>query len=52
MAEVPWFAQPRAEELRAGLTVSAAPHRERRGIAELCSATATGPERMALSYIR
>ena len=31
------FAQPRAEELRGGLMVSAAPHRERRGSAELCS---------------
>jgi len=41
--EAPWFAQPRAEELRRGLMVAAAPHRERRGRAELCSLTATGP---------
>ena len=37
MAEVPWFAQPRAEELRGGLMAAAAPHREQRGSAELCS---------------
>ena len=34
-AEDPAFAQPRAEELRGGL-MAAAPHRERRGSAELC----------------
>ena len=28
--EVPWVAQHRAEELRGGLMVAAAPHRERR----------------------
>jgi len=32
-----WFAQRRAEELRGGLMAAAAPHRERRGSAELCS---------------
>ena len=36
-AEVPGFAQRRAEELRGGLMAAAAPHRERRGSAELCS---------------
>jgi len=36
-AEVPWCAAPRAEELREGLMAAAAPHRERRGSAELCS---------------
>jgi len=36
-AEAPGFAQPRAEELRRGLTVTAAHHREWRGSAELCS---------------
>jgi len=36
-AEVPRCAQPRAEELRGGLMAAAAPHRERRGSAELCS---------------
>jgi len=36
-AEVPWCAQCRAEELRGGLMAAAAPHRERRGSAELCS---------------
>jgi len=36
-AEVLWFAQPRAGELRGGLMAAAAPHRERRGSAELCS---------------
>jgi len=36
-AEVLWFAQPRAEELRGGLMVAAAPHRERRVSTELCS---------------
>ena len=35
--EVPWFVQPRAEELRGGLRAAAAPRRERRGSAELCS---------------
>mgnify|MGYP001858632796 CR=1 FL=1 len=34
---VPWFAQPRAEELMGGLTEAAAPHMEQRGSAELCS---------------
>jgi len=34
---VPGFAQRRAEELRGGLMAAAAPHRERRGSAELCS---------------
>ena len=34
---MPGFVQPRAEELRGGLMVAAAPHRERRGSAELCS---------------
>ena len=29
--------QPRTEELRGGLMVTAAPHRERRGSSELCS---------------
>ena len=29
--------QPRAEELRGGLMAAAAPHRVRRGSAELCS---------------
>ena len=37
VAGVSWFAQPRAEELRGGLMAAAAPHRERRGRAELCS---------------
>jgi len=37
MAEVPWFAQPRAEELRGGLMAAPAPHKEQRGSAELCS---------------
>jgi len=36
-AEAAVFVQPRAEELRGGLMVAAAPHRERRGSAELCS---------------
>ena len=36
-AEAAVFAQPRAEELRGGLMAAAAPHRERRGSAELCS---------------
>jgi len=36
LAEVPWLAQRRAEELRGGLTAAAAPHRERRGSTELC----------------
>jgi len=35
--EVLCFAEPRAEELRAGLTAAAASHRERRGSAELGS---------------
>jgi len=34
---VPWFAQPRAEELRGGLMAAAASHSEQRGSAELCS---------------
>jgi len=33
----PVFAQHRAEELRGGLMAAAAPHKERRGSAELCS---------------
>jgi len=33
-AKAPWFAQPRAEELRGGLMAAAAPHRERRGLRE------------------
>ena len=33
----PGFAQPRAEELKGGLMAAAAPHREPRGSAELCS---------------
>jgi len=37
MSEVPGFVQPRAEELRGGLMAAAAPHREWRGSAELCS---------------
>jgi len=37
VAAVPRFAQPRAEELRGGLMAAAAPHREQRGSAELCS---------------
>ena len=28
MAEISWFAQPRAEELRGGLMEAVAPHRE------------------------
>ena len=36
-AEDPEFVQPGAEELRGGLMAAAAPHRERRGSAELCS---------------
>ena len=36
-AEVPGFVQPGAEELRGGLMAAAAPHREWRGSAELCS---------------
>ena len=36
-AEAPRRAQRRAEELRGGLMAAAAPHRERRGSAELCS---------------
>ena len=36
-AELPWCAQPRAEELRGGVMAAAAPHREWRGSAELCS---------------
>jgi len=35
--ELPWCVEPRAEELRGGLMASAAPHREQRGSAELCS---------------
>ena len=31
------FAQHRAEELRGGLMVATAPHRQQRGSAELCS---------------
>ena len=37
VAEARVFAQRRAEELRGGLMAAAAPHRERRGSAELCS---------------
>ena len=37
VAEIPGFAQPRAELLRGGLMAAAAPHMERRGSAELCS---------------
>ena len=37
LLEVPAFAQPKAEELRGGLMAAAAPHREQRGSAELCS---------------
>jgi len=37
MAKVPWFLQHRAEEPRGGLMAAAAPHREWRGSAELCS---------------
>jgi len=52
VTEVPWFVQPRAEELRGGLTATAAPHRERRGSIELCSlVTETGPEGTAWSYV-
>ena len=36
-AEVPGCAQPGAEEIRGGLTVAVAPHREWKGRAELCS---------------
>ena len=36
-AEAAEFVQPRAEELRGGLMAAAAPHREQRGSAELCS---------------
>jgi len=36
-AEVTWFTQPRAEELKGGLMVAVAPHMEQRGSAELCS---------------
>lgn len=36
-AEVPRCVQPRAEEVRGGLTAAAAPHIEWRGSAELCS---------------
>jgi len=36
-AEGPGFTQSRAEELRGVLMAAAAPHRERRGSAELCS---------------
>ena len=36
-AKVPGCTGARAEELRGGLTAAAAPHRERRGSAELCS---------------
>ena len=36
-AEVPGCAQPRAETLRGGVMVAAAPHREQRGSTELCS---------------
>jgi len=37
VAEVPGFAQRRAEELRGAFLAAAAPYRERRGSAELCS---------------
>jgi len=37
VAEVPGFVQPGAEEMRGGLMVAAAAHREWRGSAELCS---------------
>jgi len=37
VAEIPGFIQSRAEELRRGLMGASAPHRERRGSAELCS---------------
>jgi len=37
VAEAPGCAQPRGEALRGGLMVAAAPHREGRGRAELCS---------------
>ena len=37
VAEALGCAQCRAEELRGGLMAAAAPHRERRGSAELCS---------------
>ena len=46
------FAKPIAEQLRGGLMAAAAPHRERRGSAELCCVTATGPEGMAWSCVR
>jgi len=42
-AEVPWFVQSRAEELRGGFMAAATPRREWRGSAELCSlGTVTG----------
>ena len=47
-----WFVQPRAEEVKGGLMAATDPHRERRGSAELCSVTATGPEGTAWSCVR
>jgi len=52
-AKAPWFAQPRAEELRGGLMVAAAHHREQRCSPELCSmVTVTGPKGTAWSCVR
>lgn len=49
---VPWFVQPRTEKAEA-LWWPAAPHREQRGGADLCSlVTAAVPEEMAWSCIR
>jgi len=50
--EVPWCAQPRAERLRRGLMVAAAPHREQRGSTELCSPLAPiGPQGNVSEYL-
>ena len=43
---------PERSRLRGGLMVAAAPYREQRGSAELCSVTARGPEGTAWSCVR
>lgn len=43
VAEIPGFAQPRAELLRGGLMAAVAPHREQKGSAELHSGDRQSP---------
>ena len=49
---MPGCAEPRAQEMKGSLMAAAAPHREPRGRAELCSVTATGPGGTAWSCVR